>query len=232
MTYLQQFTDFLKTIDLTEYRKRYAKIKIVEMDMPKNVLAIPLLYTVYWNEKRFIEFEEFYKLYLKKYKIGLEEFRISTTLCKNDFYRGLRARIYRTWSGLITQIHAGYVAEVVFGNGSVSMSPELDYQGADIRVGYKGHFLNYQIKKTSYSGVRSPRPRSTSNKLNGDWIYINYEVPNSWYFDNPTTKKGNYRKPYQRFMNDTRFKRLDNGFVIFTENVFLPKKIEIDSKQA
>ncbi len=55
-------------------------------------------------------------------------------------------------------------------------------------------------------------------------------MPKSSYFDNPKTKDGNYRKPYLRFMNNTRFKRLDNGFVIFTADVFLPKKEEIDAK--
>jgi hypothetical protein len=230
MTALQDFTDFLKTVDLVGYRQRYSKIKIVEMDMPENVQAISLLYTVYWSERKFIGFEDFYKRYLKEHSTELEAFRLDTTLCKDDFYRGLEARIYRTWAGLITQIHAGYVAESVFGKDSVSMSAELDYQGADIRVEYKEHFVNYQIKKTSYSGVRSPRPLSSSKKLNGERIDINYEVPNSFYFDNPKTKGGNYRKPYLRFMNDTRFKRLDNGFVIFTADAFTHKKVEIDAK--
>lgn len=47
MQNLQQFTGFLKTIDLKRYRKEYASIKIVEMDLPKDVQAIILLYRVY-----------------------------------------------------------------------------------------------------------------------------------------------------------------------------------------
>jgi len=230
MTKLQEFTDFLKTVDLKGYRQKYSKIKILEMDMPKNIQAISLLYKVYWSEKNFIDFDNFYKLYLKKYKTDLEAFRIETTLCKSDFYRGLEARIYRTWAGLITQIHAGYVAESVFGNGSVKMSAELDHQGVDIRVEYKGHILNYQIKKTSFSGVRSPRPLSKNKKLTGEVIDIFYEVPNSSYFEEPKTKKGDYKIPYKRFIEDKRLERLDNGFVIFTSYLFEQKKIEIDSK--
>jgi len=60
MSKLRQFTKFLKTIDLKRYRKEYASIKIVEMDLPKDVQAIVLLYRVYWDEKKFLSFEEFY----------------------------------------------------------------------------------------------------------------------------------------------------------------------------
>jgi len=58
MSKLQEFTEFLKTIDLQRYRQEYAHIKIVEMDLPKDVQAIVLLYKVYWDEKEFISFED------------------------------------------------------------------------------------------------------------------------------------------------------------------------------
>ena len=192
--------------------------------------AIELLYQVYWKEKNFISFEEFYERYLNEKKKELDAFRIETTLCEPDFYRGLEARIYRTWAGLITQIHAGYVAESVFGKGTVDMSEDLDHQGADIRVNYKGYFLNYQVKKTSYSGVKSSKPLSRSKKLRGESIDIFYEVPTSSYFDNPKTKKGKYKTPYLRFIQNKDFKRLDNGFIIFSDNIFARKKAEIDAE--
>ena len=138
-----------------------------------------------------------------------------------------KQNFYRTWAGLITQIHAGYVAEAVFGKGSVSMSAKLDSQGADIRVEYKEHFLNYQVKKTSHSGVMSRRPLPRKSKLNGESIDIKYEVPNSNIFDNPKTKKGEFRIGYIRFIDDKKTIRLPNGFVIFTPFPFEKKKKEI-----
>ncbi len=226
MTKLQEFTDFLKTVPLAEYRKKYAHVKIVEMDLPKDIQAIELLYTVYWDEKQFLTFEEFYKRYLKeKYDLA-DTFRKKTTMCEDCFSRGLEARIYRTWAGLITQIHAGYVAEDVFGEGAVSMSAELDHQGADIRVKYKGHFLNYQVKKTSYSGVKSSKPLPRKEALDGEAIDIFYEVPTC--LSDPKTKKGELRVPYLRFLEDKRTEAFENGFVIFTKETFLPKKQEID----
>jgi hypothetical protein len=135
--HLQEFTDFLKTIELKRYRKEYASTKIVEMDLPKDIQAIVLLYKIYWDKKEFLSFEDFYNKYLEEKKELLEKFRIKTGMCKPCFDKGIKARIYRTWASLITQIHAGYVAESVFGNGSISMSRELDSMGADIRVEYK-----------------------------------------------------------------------------------------------
>jgi hypothetical protein len=148
-------------------------------------------------------------------------------MCKDCFYRGIKARIYRTWAGLITQIHAGYVAESVFGDGSVEMSRELDSLGADIRVKYKGHILNYQVKKTSFSGVMSRRPLPRKKDIPGENIDIKYEVPTC--LTDPKTKNGEFRKPYLRFLEDKRTIAFPNGFVVFTKEAFLPKKKEIDS---
>ena len=224
--FLEKFEKFLRTVDLKGYRKKYSHIKIVEMDLPKDIQAIELLYKAYWDEKSFLAYEAFYKRYLNEKKEQLERFRQKSTMCEDCFYRGLAARIYRTWAGLITQIHAGYVAESVFGEGTVSMSAALDSQGADIRVEYKDHFLNYQVKKTSHSGVKSGRPLPRKGKLNGEAIDIKYEVPTS--LSDPKTEKGAFRKPYVRFSEDKRIRALENGFVVFTPHTFEVKKAEID----
>jgi len=116
----------------------YRPIKIVEMDLPKEIQAISMLYNVYWDQKKFLSFEDFYHEYLKTNQEDIEEFRQKITICRDCFYRGLPARIYRTWASIITQIHAGYVAESVFGSKTVAMSSILDRQGADFQVTYKG----------------------------------------------------------------------------------------------
>ncbi len=243
MNKLAEFTEFLKKVSLEKYREQFSKIKIVEMDLNllrntyekfnvsrQFIQAINLLYKIYWEEKKFISFDEFYEIYLKEKKKLLEEFRKDIGMCKVCFYKGLKARIYRTWTGLITQIHAGYVAESVFGKGSVFMSRELDSMGADIQVKYKNKIINYQVKKESYSGVKSGKPEKVSKKLKGKPEPLYYEVPNSDIFDNPKTKKGEIRTGYKRFIDDKRTERLHNGFIIFTQEAFLPKKKEIDIK--
>jgi hypothetical protein len=223
----EKFEKFLESVNLNSYREKYRPIKLVEMDLPKEIQAISLLYEIYWNEKKFLDFEDFYNEYLTIHKKDIEDFRKKITMCKNCFYRGLPARIYRTWASIITQIHAGYVAESVFGKNSVSMSAELDHQGVDFQVNYRGKILNYQVKKTSFS--REVRAEKKSKKeLEGQFIIIKYEVPSEDYFKNPKKQNGEYKLPYLRFIKNHNLKRLSNGFVVFTPTIFEEKKKKID----
>ncbi|MBU2220737.1 TaqI family restriction endonuclease [Patescibacteria group bacterium] len=225
---VQKFDNFLQSVDLKSYRDIYRPIKIVEMDMPKDVQAIKMLYKVYWDQKRFLSFEDFYEEYLNSQKIEIESFRKRTTMCKSCFYRGLPARIYRTWASIITQIHAGYVAESVFGKGTVEMSEELDHKGADFQVVYKSKILNYQVKKKSFSGEVRRGKGGVKNKIEGEFIDINYEVPSGDYFENPKKRNGEHKLPYKRFQENKELERFLNGFVVFTPYPFEQKRNEID----
>ncbi|MBI3034473.1 TaqI family restriction endonuclease [Candidatus Woesearchaeota archaeon] len=104
VNYRRKFEQFLESVDLGRYREKYRPIKLVEMDLPKNIHALATIYRTYWEEKRFIDFDEFYSEYLKEKESNLEDFRIKIGMCDKCFYKGLPARIYRTWASLITQI--------------------------------------------------------------------------------------------------------------------------------
>ena len=224
----EKFEKFLQSVNLKTYREKYRPIKIVEMDLPKEIQAIGMLYKVYWDQKKFSTFEDFYQEYLNTHKKELETFRQKITMCKNCFYRGLPARIYRTWASIVTQIHAGYVAESVFGDGTVTMSSILDRQGADFQVVYRKKTLNYQVKKKSLGReVRQEKPKSKI-PLFGEFVDIKYEVPSEDYFTNPKKKDGTYKLPYKRFAQNKELDRFPNGFVVFTPYTFEKKKVEID----
>ena len=226
---IQSFDVFLSGIDLDKYRRAYKSIKIVEMDLPKDIQALDIMYKIYWDKKQCLNFDAFYKQYLATYKKEIEQFREKITMCNDCFYRGLPARIYRTWASIITQIHAGYVAESVFGVGTVSMSTELDRKNADIQVNYHNHLLNYQVKKSTQSReVR--RQKTNKQQLEGEAIDIEYIVPRQEVFENPKKRNGEYRKPYIEFQNNKALKRLSNGFIVFTPEIFLAKKREIDKQ--
>src|SRR3990167_3749374 len=225
---VQKFDNFLQSVNLGTYREKYRSIKIVEMDLPKEVQAINMLYRVYWDQKKLLSFEDFYKEYLSLQKTEIESFRQRVTMCKDCFYRGLPARIYRTWASIITQIHAGYVAESIFGTGTVSMSGKLDHQGADFQILYKGKILNYQVKKKSFSGEVRRGKGGVKNKIDGEFIDINYEIPSGDYFENSKRKDGTDKLPYARFMANKELKRFLNGFVVFAPYAFEQKKKEID----
>lgn len=226
---LKEFGDFLSSLNLKRYRELYKAIKIVEMDLDKNIQAIALMYKVYWEEKNIISFDEFYDRYKTDKSELIETFRKKIQMCEICFYKGLPARIYRTWTSIITQIHAGYVAESVFGTGTVYMSEYLDHKGTDFQVKYKNKILNYQVKKKSFSRERRIE-NIPKTRLAGEFINIDYEVPSEDYFENPKKKDGSFKLPYKRFIENKNLRRLENGFVVFTENIFINKKNEIDLK--
>lgn len=238
---IKTFSEFLKNVDLGAYKDLYSPIKIVEMDLPKNIQALNTIYDVYWNDKKGAispkSFDEFYEEYFENCKNEINEFWDKSGFEKdcNCFLKGLKARIYRTWASLITQIHAGYVAESVFGKDSVEMSTELDHKGVDILVHYKGQEIKFQIKKNSKRReIARMNLKSKTEDIKDLW----YLVPKDSDYKNPyyTVKKraGELRdslKMFKEFNKDGTLDRLNNGFVVFTEKEFQDIKNEIDGKQ-
>lgn len=225
MSTLKKYESFLEAVKLDMYREMYQGIKIVEMDLPKNIQVLDLIYETYWKEKNFIHYEKFYDLYKEKYKVDLELFRNKTQMCETCFYLGLPARTYRTWVSIITQIQAGYLAENFFGAGTVSMSTELDRQGADFQVNINNTILNFQVKKESYSReVR--KEKKTKKSVEGLLININYSVPDWKILVNPKKRNGEFRKPYLDFQKKKTLRQLSNRFIIFTEEIFKTADVE------
>lgn len=217
MSVLDDFEEFLSGIDLNGYRKKYSSIKLVELDLPKDIQALKHIYGLYWEKRSgFPKFEEFYQKYSRDLSGKLSEFRIKTRFSKETFNLGLPARIYRTWASLLTQVQAGYVAESVFGETSVEMSAELDWQGIDMRINGNGKRVNVQIKKETLSReVRKPYPITKKKK---EIINLQYEVPGC----DPLTPTGKESQRFKRWRNkwDGKLDRLDNGFIVFRPGIF------------
>jgi hypothetical protein len=69
---LQKFDNFLSSVDLKKYRELYSPIKIVKMDLDKDIQAIALMYQVYWQERNFLSYDDFYKRYKDEKSVLLE----------------------------------------------------------------------------------------------------------------------------------------------------------------
>lgn len=222
MNNFEKFDNFVKTIDLEKYRLQYSHIKIVEMDLPANIQALKTIYKYYWSEidlDNIPDFDKYYELYYNDCKNEIELFRIKTEMCENCFKKGLKARIYRTWASLITQIHAGYVAEKVYGKGSVEMSDVLDHEGKDFVITYNEKTIPIQVKKETH------RPEARILRKNSDDIIsIFYCVPQKKDFERPYYVKTKILKPqmsdFVAYSSDGILDRYSNGFVVFTEKVF------------
>ena len=209
----KRFEKFLSKIELDTYREQYQKVKIVELNMPKNIQPLHHLYQEYWEKRsNWCKFEDFYETYKKDLLKELERFRKKAGFSKETFYRGLPARIYRTWASLLTQIQGAYVAEEIYGKGKVEMSVSNDQQGKDIIFELPSYGrLPVQIKKKS----RRPEARKSSTKK---MIFVEYEVP----LHGELTKTGKKSVPYKRWHTEwsDRLIRLDNGFIIFKKEMF------------
>lgn len=218
----EKFDAFVKTIDLEKYRLKYSHIKIVEMDLPVNIQALKTIYKYYWSEidiNNIPSFEEYYELYYNDCKEDIRAFQVKTEMCEDCFNKGLKARIYRTWASLITQIHAGYVAENVFGSGSVEMNDILDHSGKDFVITFNNKTIPIQVKKETH------RPEARIiRKDSDDIIFIYYCVPSKKDFEQPYYVRTGQIKPqmldFVKYSNDGILDRYDNGFVVFTEKVF------------
>ena len=218
MTDLQRFEIFLQGVDIAAYRAQYAHIKIVELDLDRNIQALHHLYDLYWEHRaEFPDYPSFYETYKSDLCSDLEEFRRRCLFSEETFYRGLPARIYRTWASLLTQIQGAYVAEEIYGRGNVEMSVNEDHRGKDFRIKIQeGAWIGVQIKKETRSReVRAPRRRERSGR---EIIDVTYAVPGC----DPRTRTGKISVPYARWKRlwGDRLKRLDNGFIVFRTAMF------------
>ena len=60
MSGLKTINTFLGGIDLAKYREKYSRIKLVELDLDRNIQAIRHLYREYWERRgKFPSYEDF-----------------------------------------------------------------------------------------------------------------------------------------------------------------------------
>lgn len=217
MSPLSRFEIFLAEIDMKHHREKYNPIKLVECDLPRDIQALKHIYDLYWEKREeYISWKDFYKCYKEDLKKQLEDFRIERRFSHETFYRGLPARIYRTWISLLTQIQAAYLAESIVGIGKVEMSAELDWRGKDMVINNGNGSVNLQIRKESFS--REVRQPHTIKRRTEAITVITYEVS-----PQPLTpKKRKESKPFLDWKQkwQGKLKRLDNGFIIFQPDIY------------
>lgn len=59
----KDFVKFLENVPLDHYRDLYKPIKIVEMDLSRDIQALDIIYEFYWDKQEFLNYENFYKKY-------------------------------------------------------------------------------------------------------------------------------------------------------------------------
>lgn len=219
---VKKFEEFLTNIDIKKYREKYSNIKIVELDLDKNIQPLKLIYDTYWesrNHMNWLDYDDFYSKYAESLKKELEEFRTKKFFSEETFYRGIVARIYRHWASLLTQIQGAYVLESMFGAENVEMNENLDRKGTDILLHHNLGDLHLQVKKKT--GRKDIRTSSITKKNGKQIVPMMYEVPPKDKYKVVNNVKI-LRIPYERWEKEygKKLKLLPNGFVVFTENYF------------
>ena len=203
---LQVYEQFLQSLQL--YPELF-KIKDVEMDLTGELNPSNLLDHLFFNENNWLSFDDFYAFYLNKYKDIIKS-RFSFPDF-DAFANGLRARLYRTQFGFLTEYHAYHLCRYVFGENSVRRSVDLDIAGVDFQLLYHSSLHNIHIF------VDTPRA----------WSFRNYKSN----FKNVNNTPGTHvNLPYSlqadRF-NSLRF--LKNKFGVYTADYLEFLKREIDA---
>lgn len=191
---LQEYESFLESLQL--YPELFKK-KTVEMDLKGILNPSYLLDDYFFKQKKWLSFNDFYETYFNRFKDELKnrfQFRDD-----ESFAAGLRARLYRTQFGFLTEYHAYFLSISLFGESNVSRSTELDLAGVDFEIILQDKVYNIHIF------VDSPRA----------WEYRNYKSQ----YKQVNSRPGiHVNLPYSLQsgrINSLRF--LKNRFGVYTE---------------
>ena len=139
----KDFLIFLENINLIEYRKEFSGYRAVEENLPPNTWILSLIYEIYWNQRNFISFDDFFDLFFKEKENDLRDYNKKRNNEDPDadnpyvfklFLKNFKARQYRTWTSILGQIQLGLLLEEKYLEKKIEMSQELDKSGIDIRI--------------------------------------------------------------------------------------------------
>ncbi|MCM8829408.1 MAG: TaqI family restriction endonuclease [Candidatus Omnitrophica bacterium] len=229
ITDLEKFRKFLESIPLNNYRQEFKDIKWVEQDLPKEILPLTSIFSYYWEERNYLCFDEWFEKFWKEInanpesKQSLSEFKkyFFDKEIEEDgwFKKGFKARMYRTWISVLTQLDFCYLFEYICARENnkllLECSAELDIKGIDAKVGE----IEFQVAKISQR--KEARTSGGKKKV----ITIPYAVFNIEEFKRKSESfrvkdKEGYKRALYSFSK--YFKVLNNGFVVFKEDYLRP----------
>lgn len=221
---LNSYRTFLESIPLKRYREELKDVKWVEQDLYSEMLPLASIFSNYWEAQNFLDFESWFEQFWEELYsncqslVALKNFK-KYYFDKDDngwFKLGFKARMYRTWVSVLTQVDFYYVFVYVCIRQKKEINfeanAELDKKGIDLRIGE----LDFGISKISQR--KEARSSGSKKKL----ILLPYTVFNIDEFlrlskssrVSPENRIA-YKKSAEAF--NKYFIRLSNGFVVFGE---------------
>lgn len=214
---LQRYEAFLATL---QRNPEHFKNKSFEADLRGELNPSALLDKLYFDQQRWLSFEEFLQHYLSLHgQHIMQQFHFRS---HDAFVPGLRARLYRTQFGFLTEYHAYLLCAVFFGSANVHRSVDLDKAGVDFQLRLDGKIYNIHIfvdneRAWSFRQYKSQHKHVDSalgihvnlpySLTSGRFNSVRY-LPNGF---------GVYQESYlQYFVRELKEQRIQNGNIIGT----------------
>lgn len=223
---LQSYRKFLESIPLDDYREKFRIVKWVEQDLPRDLLPQGSIFRHYWHEQNFIDFESWFEDFWEELQTdvmsvaALKDFKKYYFDKNNDgwFKLGFKARMYRTWTAVLTQLDFCYMfAYVCHKQGrsvNLEANAELDISGIDLRVGN----IDFEVGKITQRKEARSAAAARRNRIRIPYAVFNvgeYERKSHSSRVSPSSRI-EYRNALQAFHK--YFVLLKNGFVVFSEH--------------
>ena len=228
ITDLEKYRKFLESIPLDKYREELRDVKWVEQDLVPSLYPLPSIYSNYWESRDFLSFEDWFAKFWSEIR-NKEKFGDLKDLVRahRKFYDdkingdldekvslGFKARMYRTWVSVLTQLDFCYLFRALCAKKSrdllIEPNADLDSKGIDARI----NSIGFQIAKISQ------RKEALKIVRKSKVVTIPYAVFDLKEFErksqSPRVKdKDGYRKALSSFHK--YFIYLKNGFVVFND---------------
>lgn len=222
---LQTYRRFLESIPLDRYRDELKDVKWVEQDLYPELLPLVSVFRNYWHRQNFLDFETWFEQFWgelhsnRESLIALKAFKKYYFDKEDDgwFKLGFKARMYRTWVSVLTQLDFCYMFVYVCKKQGkhlmLEANAELDAQGINLRVGE----LDFQVGKITHRKEARPSEEVIKKKITIPYAVYNIDEYKRLSVSPRVSEisKRKYRNAIQAF--DRYFVTLKNGFVVFSE---------------
>lgn len=108
------------------------KYKTVEIDLKDDLNPTEYPNDLFFRQNKWLNFNEFYEYYLSKNLFQVKLLFSDTE--EEELKKGIRARLYRTQFGILTEYHAYYASRCIFGAENVFRNKSHDKIGVDYSI--------------------------------------------------------------------------------------------------
>ena len=223
---LQRYRRFLESIPLNEYREKFRIIKWVEQDLPRDLLPQGSIFRHYWHKQNFLDFESWFEDFWGELQsdttsaTALKDFKKYYFDKNNDgwFKLGFKARMYRTWTAVLTQLDFCYMLAHICDKHNKKVKLEanagLDISGIDLRVGS----LDFEVSKITQRKEARSAATARRNRIRIPYAVFNIDEygrlsQSSRVSSSNRIKYHNALQAFHKY-----FLLPKNGFVVFGEH--------------